>query len=75
MTKYIVINKDLSGGCQGSIPELGFTYTQLFGLVSEADYPYTSGNVSIVQCLEAQFKFFPNLNFPPNQKSPILSKY
>ena len=35
----------LSGGCQGSIPELGFTYTQLFGLVSEADYPYTSGNV------------------------------
>ena len=35
------------GGCQGSIPQLGFTYTQLFGLVSEADYPYTSGNVSI----------------------------
>ena len=34
------------GGCQGSIPQLGFTYTQLFGLVSEADYPYTSGNVS-----------------------------
>ena len=25
---------------------MGFTYTQLFGLVSEADYPYTSGNVS-----------------------------
>ena len=37
------------GGCQGSIPQLGFTYTQLFGLVSEADYPYTSGNVSILQ--------------------------
>jgi len=33
-----------NGGCQGSIPQLGFTYTQLFGLVSEADYPYTSGN-------------------------------
>jgi len=33
-----------NGGCQGSIPQLGFTYTQLFGLVSETDYPYTSGN-------------------------------
>ena len=40
--RNIVINKNLSGGCQGSIPELGFTYTQLFGLVSEADYPYVS---------------------------------
>jgi len=33
-----------SGGCQGSIPQLGFVYTQLFGLTMEADYPYTSGN-------------------------------
>merc|ERR1711963_476791 len=33
-----------SGGCQGSIPQLGFVYTQLFGLTKEADYPYTSGN-------------------------------
>lgn len=35
-----------SGGCQGSIPQLAFVYTQLFGLTQEADYPYTSGNVS-----------------------------
>merc|ERR550534_2671746 len=33
-----------SGGCQGSIPQLGFVYTQLFGLTKEEDYPYTSGN-------------------------------
>ncbi len=33
-----------SGGCQGSIPQLGFVYTQLFGLQKEADYPYTSGS-------------------------------
>ena len=35
-----------TGGCQGSIPQLGFVYTQLFGLTKEEDYPYTSGNVS-----------------------------
>ena len=35
-----------NGGCQGSIPQLGFTYTQLFGLVKEEEYPYTSGTVS-----------------------------
>merc|ERR1719219_294826 len=34
-----------SGGCQGSIPQLGFVYTQLFGLTKEEDYPYTSGNL------------------------------
>merc|ERR1712241_1186889 len=36
-----------SGGCQGSIPQLGFVYTQLFGLTKEEDYPYTSGNLGI----------------------------
>lgn len=35
-----------SGGCKGSIPQLGFVYTQLFGLTKEEDYPYTSGTVS-----------------------------
>ena len=34
------------GGCEGSITQLGLVYTQLFGLTNEADYPYTSGNVS-----------------------------
>ena len=35
------------GGCAGSLPQLAFLYTQLFGLVTEADYPYTSGKVSL----------------------------
>lgn len=34
-----------TGGCMGSIPQLAFTYTQLFGITREADYPYTSGTV------------------------------
>jgi len=36
-----------SGGCKGSIPQLGFVYTQLFGLVKEDDYPYTSGTFGV----------------------------
>jgi len=32
-----------TGGCQGSIPQLGYTYVQLFGHQTEEDYPYTSG--------------------------------
>merc|ERR1711872_403853 len=28
-----------TGGCQGSIPQLGFTYVQLFGHVTEDDMP------------------------------------
>jgi len=32
-----------TGGCRGSIPQLGYNYVQLFGLASNADYPYLSG--------------------------------
>jgi len=32
-----------TGGCRGSIPQLGFTYVQLFGHVEEDAYPYVSG--------------------------------
>ena len=28
-----------TGGCMGSIPQLGYTYIQLFGHVTEEDYP------------------------------------
>ena len=28
-----------TGGCSGSIPQLGYTYIQLFGHVTEDDYP------------------------------------
>jgi len=31
------------GGCSGSTPPLGYSYIQLFGAITEADYPYTSG--------------------------------
>merc|ERR1719414_536504 len=32
-----------TGGCRGSIPQLAYNYVQLFGLASNADYPYLSG--------------------------------
>lgn len=32
-----------NGGCEGSIPQLGFVYAQLYGLNSESQYPYVSG--------------------------------
>jgi len=33
-----------TGGCYGSIPQLGYTYIQLFGHITEEDYPYISGD-------------------------------
>merc|ERR1711970_314324 len=33
-----------TGGCYGSIPQLGYSYIQLFGHVTEKDYPYKSGS-------------------------------
>jgi len=33
-----------TGGCMGSIPQLAYTYIQLFGHVTEDDWPYTAGN-------------------------------
>jgi len=35
-----------TGGCYGAISQLGYTYIQLFGQVSESDYPYTSGSTT-----------------------------
>jgi len=35
-----------TGGCMGSIPQLGYTYIQLFGHVADSDYPYTSGSTT-----------------------------
>jgi len=35
-----------SGGCMGSIENLGFNYLQLFGQVKEEDWPYVSGVTS-----------------------------
>jgi len=33
-----------TGGCYGSIPQLGYTYINLFGHATESDYPYVSGH-------------------------------
>jgi len=33
-----------TGGCMGSIEPLAFTYASLFGVVTEDEYPYTSGD-------------------------------
>lgn len=33
-----------TGGCYGSIPQLAYSYIQLFGLATEEDYGYTSGS-------------------------------
>jgi len=35
-----------TGGCYGSVTQLGFNYLQLFGHMSEDDYPYVSGSTS-----------------------------
>jgi len=32
-----------TGGCRGSIPQLGYNYVQLFGLTTASEYPYWSG--------------------------------
>jgi len=36
-----------TGGCRGSIPQLGYNYVHLFGLATNADYPYWSGTTGM----------------------------
>lgn len=36
-----------TGGCHGSIPQLGYNYVQLFGLTTAKEYPYWSGTTMI----------------------------
>jgi len=33
-----------TGGCRGSVTQLGFNYLQLFGSIAEGDWPYVSGS-------------------------------
>merc|ERR1712048_964929 len=40
-----------TGGCMGSIPQLAYTYIQLFGHVTEDDWPYTAGTTTMA-CLQ-----------------------
>jgi len=68
-----------TGGCQGSTPPLGYSYVQLFGQVSESDYPYISGGTSNSE--ECQYNLA-NLtpvaaisgydNLPPNNQEAIM---
>jgi len=39
-----------TGGCMGSIPQLAFTYIQLFGHVTEDEWPYTAGSGNTGSC-------------------------
>jgi len=43
MTSCTPFPMQCGGGCNGSWPGLGFAYTRLFGLSTEKDYPYISG--------------------------------
>jgi len=45
-----------TGGCMGSIPQLGYTYIQLFGHVTESDYPYMSGTTAQTGDCEYDFE-------------------
>ena len=33
-----------TGGCRGSVTQLGFNYLQLFGAVADSDWPYVFGS-------------------------------
>ena len=37
-----------SGGCLGSVEQLGYNYVQLFGAASDMSYPYVSGTGLVV---------------------------
>jgi len=41
-----------TGGCYGSIPQLGYTYINLFGHATESDYPYVSGHTMATEDCE-----------------------
>merc|ERR1712241_309859 len=36
-----------TGGCRGSVPQLGYNYVQLFGLTTADEYPYWSGTTGM----------------------------
>ena len=59
---------DGAGGCKGSVTQLGFNYLQLFGMMSDADYPYVSGDTSDAEtCV-----YDPSLTQAWNLSRPII---
>ena len=68
------------GGCSGSIPQLGYSYLQLFGHVSEADWPYTSGNESVTGDCRYDYKGRPPVvgltgynTLTPNDQDAVMT--
>merc|ERR1719290_41386 len=67
-----------SGGCFGSVTQLGFNYLQLFGQMTEADYPYESGSSgSTGQCSYDYSKAAVSLTgyntLPANNQSAVMT--
>jgi len=51
------------GGCKGSIPQLAYNYVQLFGLATDADYPYWSGVTGMTG----------NCKYDVDRRTPVVS--
>merc|ERR1712112_438698 len=51
-----------TGGCRGSIPQLGYNYVQLFGLATDHDYPYWSGVTGMTG----------NCKYDPERRTPVV---
>lgn len=49
------VNCGGTGGCEGSTPPLAYSYTQLFGLVLDEDYPYVSGGTTNTESCEYDY--------------------
>jgi len=67
-----------TGGCQGSIPELAYTYVQLYGMTTNASIPYTSGPGITGTCLW-DYSSTPSLvniagylKLPPNDYQAVM---
>jgi len=73
------VNCGGSGGCEGSTPPLAYSYTQLFGLVLDDDYPYISGGTTNTEsCMYNYDSMAPVAtitgynNLPPNDQDAIM---
>jgi len=69
-----------NGGCMGSTPPLGYSYIQLFGQVSEADYPYVSGTTTNDEDCQYDLASVSPVasitgynNLPPNDQDAIMA--
>jgi len=73
------VNCGGTGGCQGSTPPLGYNYVQLFGQVSETDYPYISGTTTQTESCQYSLDSIKPVasitgynNLPPNDQAAIM---